>query len=349
VHLEEAVVTAYLRGALGASAAARTGADGRFRIDGLAAGNWTLVANRNLSAPAVMDAAVGATGVRLRLASGGSVRGRVIDRATGAAITAFTVVARSVAFETACFVHSDGRYALEHLTPGDAVLRVVAPGYAPSAEVRVTVPSGGAPATAADFELLPAARVQGVVLSRGGRKPIVGANVTAESAPGEFGVPVRSAASTSDDGRFELAEMFDGPATLFASAPGHRARSFAVGPEMSGKAGGPIEIALTPLARGEEARIELAGTGILRGKIGEALRVLDVVPRSGAADAGLERGDEIVAIEGAAVSRMSIREAMPLLRGPQGTKVTVTFVKAADSARTPLTAGVERRHLGGRK
>jgi C-terminal processing protease CtpA/Prc len=63
---------------------------------------------------------------------------------------------------------------------------------------------------------------------------------------------------------------------------------------------------------------------------------------------GLAEGDEILAIDGASVARMTLKGAVPVLRGPEGTAVTVTIVKAGDAARRPLTVTVPRRIVRGR-
>jgi C-terminal processing protease CtpA/Prc len=102
-----------------------------------------------------------------------------------------------------------------------------------------------------------------------------------------------------------------------------------------------VTVELTPLKDGEEPRLELAGIGASLEKRGEAIWIGQVLPGGGAAEAGLVPGDGIMAIEGAPVEPMSLGEAVQLLRGPEGTSVTLSVVKA--SGGRPLTVSVPRR------
>ena len=126
-----------------APAAARTDARGRFELTGLAGGRWSLTATRAGAAPAWAEVAAGTTGVRLRLRAGGAVAGSVRERATGAPVPTFTLVIQDQQLRTASVVDPAGRYALDDLAPGPAVISAVAPGLAPSPEQRVVVPSPG--------------------------------------------------------------------------------------------------------------------------------------------------------------------------------------------------------------
>jgi hypothetical protein len=328
-------------------AAARTGADGRFRLDGLAPGRWRLVAERPGSAPAATVAQAGATDVRIRLVAGGRIEGRVRDRRTALPVAPFTVLVESVTVRSVSAVDPDGRYALDDLAPGTAVLSVVAPGYAPSREVRVTVPAAGAAPVVADFDLAPGGRLSGVVVSRGSRAPIAGASVEVEGMPASLAVPVRIEAVSGPDGRFELAGVSEQAMSLFASAPGHHARVLSVPGVPGGEQGGPVEVELTQLAPGEEPRVELAGIGAALAKDGEALRILKVVPGGGAAEVGLAPGDRVVAIDGASVSIMTLSDAVPLLRGPEGTSDALTVVKGGTPGQSPIVVVVPRRLVRG--
>ena len=344
--LPGASVTAQARASRDATVV-RTAADGTFKLDGLEPGSWRLVAERAGSAPATRIARAGDTGVRLRLASGGRIEGRVRDRRSALPVAPFTVIVQSITARTVSVVDPEGRYALDDLAPGTAVLSVVAPGYAPSAEVRVPVPAPGAAPAVADFELAPGGRLSGVVRSRGSRAPIAGATVEVEGMPTSAGIPVRVEAVSGPDGRFELAGISEQAMSLFASAPGHHARVLSVPGVPSGELGGPVELELTPLAAGEEPRVELAGIGAQLVKDGEAFRILKVLPGGGAAEVGLAPGDEVIAIDGAAVSAMTLGEAVPRLRGPEGTTVALTVRKGTAGGQAPIVVLVPRRLVRG--
>ncbi len=288
--LSGASVTAHARASRDGSVV-RTAADGTFKLDGLEPGSWRLVAERAGSAPATKIAHAGDTGVRLRLAYGGRIEGRVRDRRSGLPVAPFTVIVQS--------------------------------------------------------ELAPGGRLSGVVFSRGSRAPVAGATVEVEGMPTSAGVPVRMEAVSGADGRFELAGISERAMSLFASAPGHHARVLSVPGVPSGELGGPVEIELTPLAAGEEPRVELAGIGAQLVKEGEALRVLRVLPGGGAAEVGLAAGDEVIAIDGAAVSAMTLGDAVPRLRGPEGTTVALTVRRGAAAGQAPVVVLVPRRLVRG--
>jgi hypothetical protein len=343
--LPGATVTAQSRA--GSEAAARTGPDGRFRLDGLASGRWWIRAERPGSAPAATMARAGDSDVRLVLATGGRIEGRVRDRRSSRPVAPFTVIVESVTVRTVSVVDPDGRYALDDLAPGTAVLSVVAPHYAPSAEVRVRVSEPGSAPAVVDFELTVGGRLSGIVLSRRSRTPVAGANVEVEGMPMSAGIPVRIEAVSGPDGRFELVGVSEQSMSLFASAPGHHARILSVPGVPGGGTAGPVEIELTPLAAGEEPRVELAGIGAQLAKRGETLRIIKTIPGGGAAEVGLAAGDELVAIDGASVARMTLSDAVPLLRGPEGTTVTLTVVKGGATGQSPIVVVVPRRLVRG--
>ena len=93
--------------------------------------------------------------------------------------------------------------------------------------------------------------------------------------------------------------------------------------------------------------MELAGIGAALAKEGAVFRILSVLPGGGAAEVGLAAGDDVLAIEGAPVAPMTLGEAIPLLRGPEGTAVTLSVVRYGDACRTAFTVRVPRRLVRG--
>jgi C-terminal processing protease CtpA/Prc len=110
-----------------------------------------------------------------------------------------------------------------------------------------------------------------------------------------------------------------------------------------GETGGPVLVELSPVAPGEDPRVELAGIGAGLEKKGDVLRITMVAPAGGAAEVGLAPGDEVLAIDGVPVKAMTLGQAIPLIRGPEGTVVTLLVVRGADSSRTAVAIGVPRR------
>jgi S1-C subfamily serine protease len=110
--------------------------------------------------------------------------------------------------------------------------------------------------------------------------------------------------------------------SLHVSAAGHHARIVTGIDVPDGGTGGPVEVKLTPLAEGEEPRVELAGIGATLARHGSsALRITAVVPGGGAAEAGLSPGDEILSVEGRPVQELGLSGAVDLIRGPEDTRV----------------------------
>ena len=104
---------------------------------------------------------------------------------------------------------------------------------------------------------------------------------------------------------------------------------------------GPITIALTPLAEGEEPKVELVGIGTALSADGDALRVNQVFPGSGAEAAGIVVGDHVTAIDGVPVGPLGIEGAIARIRGVAGTTVSVTLRRGDQT----LQLVVERRKI----
>lgn len=346
---EGALVTAAAKARPGeAPASAHADARGRFTLTDLTPGAWIVTATRAGAASASAEAPAGATGLRLRLTAGGALAGRVQDRRSGAPVPAFTLVVQSARDSgSTSVVDPRGEYELDGLTPGPAVVTVVAPGYAPSPERRVVVPAPAAAPARADFELSSGGRLTGVVEERGNHAPLAGARVAVEGTGPSLGVPVRNETVTDAEGRFALTGLAERSESLVAAAAGHHARIVAVPSIPEGEQRGPITIALTPLAPGEDPRVELAGIGVGVEKRGEVLVITRVVPGGGAAEVGLAPGDEVRAIDGASVAGLTLSEAVPLLRGPEGTSVALAVVKGGAAGQEAVIVVVPRRLVRG--
>ncbi len=312
-----------------ASAQALSGSDGRFRLGDLEPGSYLVSARRTGHAPAqAARVPAGADDVLLKLRAGAGLRGRVRDRATGAPVTPFTVTIRHPgapsAVETVSVVDAAGEYRLDDLEPGRAMVSASAPFHAPSDEVDVTVPDPPAVATA-DFELRPGGRIAGQVLDRRTRGPLPGALVQVEGRAGEGGsvIALRGEAATGPDGRFELGGLPSRPLSIMTQADGHHARVLSGLTPPEGGVLGPVVVELTPVEPGEEPQVELAGIGVQLTGHGDALRILRVMPGGGGAEAGLQVGDEILAVDGRPVSDLGLEGSVQAIRGPEGSTVTL--------------------------
>jgi hypothetical protein len=316
----------------------RTDTQGHFRLDGLAKAVWVVTASRRGVAPATAEVAAPGS-VRLRLVSGGVLEGRVTDKHSGAAIAAFTLFVQGVELQTLSVVNPSGRYRMEGLPAGELFVSVIAQGHAPLTGKRISV--GAGETATLDFALGQGGRVTGIVVERGTGKPIPAAEVSVAGLDVAAGVPIRNATIAGPDGRFVLEALEESGLGITVTAAGHHGRVVSVPRIAEGETAGPLTVELTPLKDGEEPRLELAGIGASLEKRGEAIWIGQTLPGGGAAEVGLVPGDGITAIEGAPVEPMSLGEAVQLLRGPEGTSVTLSVVKA--SGGRPLTVSVPRR------
>lgn len=349
---EGALVVAQLRRGDAPARQATSAVDGAFSIPGLSAGAYLVTATRPGSAPAVARGVrAGDSDVLLRLRAGGRLAGRVRDRRTGEPVAPFTVAVRwrgrerLLPLRTLAVVDAGGRYEMDDLAPGPAVVVVAAPGRAPSAEVEVTIPDPGEPAATADFELASGGRIHGLVRDARSREPVPGAEIEVEGEVdlGPSALPVRALATAGPDGAFELRGVPPGPVSLYASAEGHHARIVPGLQVADGESRGPVTVELTPLAAGEDPKLELTGIGAVLAPRRDALVVVSVLPAGGAAEAGLGPGDEVVRIDGTPVTEIDFGAAVNLIRGPENSAVVLGVRKRGDPQGSELRVVVYRR------
>jgi len=68
----------------------------------------------------------------------------------------------------------------------------------------------------------------------------------------------------------------------------------------------------------------------------DAFTIVNILDLGPAALAGLERGDRITAIDGTPADRMSRHDTLLIFTRPEGTKVTVDYVRDGERRRTAL-------------
>jgi len=93
----------------------------------------------------------------------------------------------------------------------------------------------------------------------------------------------------------------------------------------------------------DETMGHFGGLGIEITLEDKILTVVTPIDQTPASDAGLLPGDRIVAINGRKTDGMDLEEAVALLRGPVGTKVTVTIVHRGDT--TPVDVSITRGNI----
>jgi hypothetical protein len=214
----------------------RTGADGGYAVDGLAAGRWRIAASAAGFVPhaEVIALAPGArAAVDFTLAPGGAELTGTITDATGGPIAGATIAVAPAGgalmgeptVVAAATADEQGRY---RVTVAIGAARVTAshPEYVAMTSP-VEVSASGA---RLDFSLVPGGAIEGVVLDAGSRQPVPGARVDVareavgggDRADGGAATSARGRATVTagPDGRFRVAGLEPGAITLAAHAPG---------------------------------------------------------------------------------------------------------------------------------
>jgi hypothetical protein len=253
--------------------------------------------------------------------------------------------------QTLSVVDPAGRFDMDGLPAGPARVMVAAPGQAPSAPIAVTIPEPGAEPAWVEVVLSAGGTLQGLVVTRETRAPVAEAEIEVEGQldMGASALPVRARASTGADGRFSIGGLPDRPLSLFVAAREHHGRVVSGVHVGEGEVEGPIEVELSRVASGEEPTVELVGIGVVLTAADGGLRIARVVAGGGAAEVGLVPGDDIVRIEGRPVRELDFDAAVQLIRGPEGSIITLGVRRRApeDGPGTELTFAVPRRVVRG--
>ena len=319
---------------------ARAGDDGRFALSGLDARPHSITATAEGHARNTVVARPGEKNVRIKLAAGLVITGRVFD-AGGAPVPSFTVVASKIlgplergGGELASVFDGDGVFEIGGLDAGEYAVVASGAGHAPSAEVKAVAAAAG-DAEPITITLPRGGALTGQVLDAASGAPLENARVSTESRMGigAMATPAIASAVTGADGRFRLPGLAPGKTSVNVAAYAHH-RKLLTGIEIvDGADVGPLRIELEPTRDGEKPRTEFAGIGCAIAAAGDGFRINKVFPGSGCEEAGLERDDVIVAVEGVAVVDLGFDPALQRLRGPEGTRVRVSLRRAEEPIR----------------
>ncbi len=195
-----------------------SGADGKFRLDGLAPGRLQLVARspRGQEVPsAELDLADGAVldGVIIDLEPTGKIAGRIASAEGSALVADVRVTANGLSRPLTARSDAEGKYRVEGVPAGRVEITVTAPGRRSRAR-SVRVPAGRI--VQANFELPVASGIQGRVVDQDG-KAVRRAAVIVRSRKGDKTV------QTDHGGGFQLdpAGLDLSDATAYAVTPWH--------------------------------------------------------------------------------------------------------------------------------
>jgi protocatechuate 3,4-dioxygenase beta subunit len=311
-----------------------TNADGKFTIDHLSKGTYTLVADGPRGASRVSKSGV-QTGdtVTLELAPLGTLAGHVTNRSAPVAV--YDLHCRGpVGPVDRRITAADGGYALEHLAPGSYSCSVSADGG--TATGAVDVPGGDAKL---DFTLVPWASVTGVVVSVLSGAPVPGITVIAGGFQGRGmqDVLAGTAPVTDASGRFTVGQVAAGSGSIVLMPP----------------TGGFDQLATRTYTASDGQHVDLGTIKIVPPRNGEAgtfglvaapkdgkLAVVTVAPGGPAEQAGITTADVITQLDGHAVADIGLDSAASLLssgRIATGAQVTLTLERGATVQLTAAT------------
>ena len=325
-----------------ATAFATSGPEGAFQIDGVDRERYRLVAESMDHAQLVVEGITGGSNnVSLVIEPGQLIAGRVVTT-TDEPVPAYTllvmrrlgvvralVTARSV-------VAPDGAFAVR-VTSGDYELVVSANGLAPSTPTPVA--SG---VKDARIVLAAGATLSGKVIDGASGAALAYARVMREATGGGASAqPANAGTVTREDGTFELTGIPAGPVSITIAAGEYHPKIEAGMTAVEGGRLGPLVIALTKLAAGEQPTLELVGIGVKLRAENDAVVVDFVVDGGGAMTAGITAGDRLVAVDGVPIATLGLDGAVARIRGVAGTRVSVT-VRRGDR---DLVLVVERKKL----
>jgi Carboxypeptidase regulatory-like domain/PDZ domain len=254
-----------------------------------------------------------AQGKRVTLIAGERLLGRVVTR-RGDPIASAEV--ELVGTAERAITGKDGSFEIRDIAPGERVVRVRAEGMSEAkktAQVREDSLHRGTDMGA--VELQSEAIVEGQVVDSDGR-PVLGARVALGHAPVLVLANAQDGLYTTTNarGQFRLRGLPAGAHVVEAFAAGTGRGETQVALQAGGSAR-QVVIKLAALPKGEvvERTAASGSLAVTLGERGETVVIAHVAEGSGAANAGLQEGDEIIAVDRTPVAK--IEKARALLDG----------------------------------
>ncbi len=263
------------------SPSATTDSSGHFELREVPEGPCRLMARAASFADAEVSASAGDSDVLITLVRPGSIRGRVLDAATGAPLAEFSVWAAASSTDHVWFLgdtanrqpadaqtitgSTDGGFTIASLNPGSYEVHAVAKGCAEGVSPPVVV--NPTPEVAeVDVLLSRGGAIHGIVREEGSDRPLSGATVLAflekggplggrqdvaffvtGALPGDsedLFLQAEASVKTGEDGRFLLEDLASGSYRLKARHPDHAKAEVPGLSVVAGESTGPLTITL---------------------------------------------------------------------------------------------------------
>lgn len=269
----------------------------------------------------------------LALGRGGAIEGVVVDE-LGSPVASYRLVVelylpKSEGLELGTrgrpkrIDDAAGAFRWDGLPEGRYVLAATSEGKPPGKSETVEVEAGR---TARNVKItLPrTATLTGHVIDETNRQPLAGAIVHLDGMTSGGPDPIPPA--TADErGEFSLVGVPPGPFSLRIEREGFKSRTIS-GIRTGGASVVRQEITLRPRKEGE-ADTEFEGIGAILAPSGRGVRIASLVEGGPAATAGLQSGDRLLRIDGTSAEEMTYVDALQRLRGPAGSRVTITVAR----------------------
>jgi hypothetical protein len=267
---------------------------------------------------------------RVQLQEGASIAGVVVDE-RGQALLRFRIGIESYRpsrgapsagrrGESRSVDDPEGRFQIDGLSPGRYVLTASASGRPPVHSASVELRDGET-VRGLRIELPLGGGMFGRVLDAASREPIAGARVALDAAT-MTGANAIAASRSDPRGGYRLDGVPKGPFSLKIDAAGFQARVVA---GLRSEPGRDVEhdFELQP-ASPAQAGTEYSGVGMLLAATPRGVMVGSVFTGGPAERAGLQMRDVVVRIDGEDVRELSVPDCVQRLRGPVGTRVSIT-------------------------
>lgn len=306
-------------------ALALTDVNGHFTIDRLADGNYTVLASaRDGSERRIEHVAAGTQDVKLTLAAAGAIEGTLVGFTTTPVITG---IAKGSGHDMIEFEVDGDHFSARGLSPGDYAITANSGGHGDAKHVTVVA---GKTATVT-LTSRGVATVAGTVIDWKTRAPIAGAMCHGPlSRDGDdFGSPIyvnnEELAVTDAAGHFTIAGSA-GVVTIPCLADGERGDAVAT-------------LVADKTTEVVVKIVKSAPAGTIDAQFRQSGRTFDTIePNGAAAKAGIQVGDEVVAVDGASVIDLDRWATMRVItQRPLGTVAALTLVRDGASRTVDVT------------